>query len=146
MRLVVDTSVLVGELLRAAGRQRLREVRLELFIPEEMWDEFQVEMPRRVTALARDRGLTDGQADGLLRAASESVDTNAILVTRAVYGAFEEEAAWRSGRDLNDWPLVACSLALDAGVWTNDRGLFGTGVPTWVTPTVQAWLDHTPEG
>lgn len=133
-----------GELLRAIGRQRLRDGRLGLFIPEQMCDELQVEMPRRVTALARHRGLTDAEADALLRAASQSVDGSVILVTRAVYGAFEDEAAWRSTRDVNDWPLVACSLALDAGVWTNDRGLFGTGVPTWVTPTVQAWLDHPP--
>ena len=32
MRLVVDTSVLVGELLRARGRRRLRDERLELFL------------------------------------------------------------------------------------------------------------------
>lgn len=36
MRLVVDTSVLVGELLRASGRARLGDDRLELFLPEQM--------------------------------------------------------------------------------------------------------------
>jgi hypothetical protein len=41
-----------------------------------------------------------------------------------------------------DWPLVACALALDAG----DRDLVGTGVLSWITETVQAWLDHNPDG
>jgi hypothetical protein len=39
MRLVVDTRVLVGELLRAAGRDRLSDQRLELFLPEQMAEE-----------------------------------------------------------------------------------------------------------
>lgn len=37
MRMVVDTSVLVGELLRITGRERLEDERLELFLPEQMW-------------------------------------------------------------------------------------------------------------
>ncbi|GMU77241.1 MAG: hypothetical protein AMXMBFR46_00420 [Acidimicrobiia bacterium] len=53
MRLVVDTSVLVGELLRRPGRARLGDGRLELFLPEQMWAECQVELPRRVRAFAR---------------------------------------------------------------------------------------------
>lgn len=39
MRLVVDTSVLAGELLRRAGRARLGDDRLELFLPEPRWSE-----------------------------------------------------------------------------------------------------------
>jgi hypothetical protein len=42
MRLVVDTSVLVGELLRRTGRGRLGDERLELFLPEQMSAEAQV--------------------------------------------------------------------------------------------------------
>ena len=35
LRLVVDASVLVAELLRASGRARLAHPALELFLPEE---------------------------------------------------------------------------------------------------------------
>lgn len=35
MRLLVDTSVLVGELLRTSGRSRLGDERLQLFLPEQ---------------------------------------------------------------------------------------------------------------
>lgn len=51
MRLVVDTNVLVGELLRVAGRTRLGDKRIELFLPEQMWGESQVELPRRIAAV-----------------------------------------------------------------------------------------------
>ena len=57
MRLVVDTSVLVGELLRAGGRARLGDERLELFLPEHMWGETRVELPRRIAAFILRRGL-----------------------------------------------------------------------------------------
>lgn len=57
MRLVGDTSVLVGELLRRAGRERLGDDRLELFLPEPRWSEVQVELPRRIAAFVRQRGL-----------------------------------------------------------------------------------------
>lgn len=146
IRLIVDTSVLVGELLRGSGRRRLGDERLELFIAEEMWSEFQVELPRRVAAFARRRGISRSAADNLSRGALESVDTNVAMVDQAVYRAFEEEATWRSTRDRSDWPLVACALALDAGVWTNDNDLLGTGVATWITETVQGWLDHNTDG
>lgn len=145
MRLVVDTSVLVGELLRETGRRRLGDDRLELFIAEEMWSEFQVELPRRVAGFARRRGIAGQAADALSRAALESVETNVAMVDQAVYLAFEEEATWRSARDRGDWPLVACALALDAAVWTNDNDLLGTGVATWITETVQSWLGHNSE-
>ena len=46
MRLVVDSNVLVGELPRAAGRTRLGDKRFDLFLPEQMWGETQVELPR----------------------------------------------------------------------------------------------------
>jgi len=145
LRLVVDTSVLVGELLRPVGRQRLEDDRLELFVPEEMRDELQVELPRRVTAFASHRGLRAEDVDHLLDVSFRSVSRSVNVLFRPVYGSLADEAAWRSVRDPTDWPLVACALALDAGIWTNDQGLFGTGVPTWITPTVQGWLDHNPD-
>lgn len=48
-------------------------------------------------------------------------------------------------RDPNDWPAVACALALTAGIWTNDNDFLGTGVATWTTETLQLWLDRHPQ-
>lgn len=145
MGLVVDTSVLVGELLRARGRERLGDDRLELFIPERMWDETKVEMPRRVRAFARRHAL-EPTVGGLLAARCiQAVEANVVVLEEAVYSAVEKEARARSLRDSADWPVVASAMALTAGVWTNDNDFLGTGVPTWTTDTLQAWLSRPRE-
>jgi len=142
MRLVVDTSVLVGELLRASGRARLGDERLELFLPEQMWAETQVELPRRVGAFARRRHLDADVAQGLVDLCVEAVETNAVILDEAIYAAVEDEALARCQRDPTDWPVVASALAVSAGIWTNDNDYLGTGVPTWTTQTLQIWLDR----
>lgn len=146
MRLVVDTTVLVGELLRAKGRERLGDDRLDLFLPEQMWEEVQVELPRRIDAFARKRSLVPELAEGLKKAAFKAVEANVDIVDQPVCGALEYEARSRCLRDPNDWPLVACCLALGEAGWTDDNDLFGTGVATWTTQTLQAWLDRNPSG
>jgi predicted nucleic acid-binding protein len=146
MRLIVDTSVLVGELLRVKGRQRLGDERLELFIAEQTWAEVQVELPRRVTAFARRRSIAFQVAEDLIRLCLEAITANVAVVDEAVYSALEDEARRRATRDPQDWPLVATALVLDAAVWTNDNDLLGTGVATWTTESLQGWLDHNPGG
>lgn len=145
MRLVVDASVLVGELLRARGRQRLGDDRLELFLPERMWGEVQVELPRRISAFARHRGLTQATADHLVTLGLDAITANMAVIEVAVYSAVEDEARARSRRDPDDWPVVACALALSSDIWTNDKDFLGTGVATWTTESLQAWLDRNQE-
>ena len=144
MRLVVDTNVLVGDMLRSAGRVRLADERLDLFLPEQMWEEAQVELPRRVAAFARRHDLSDTSSGELLASLLEAIEVNVAVIDEPVYAAYEAEARARSVRDTDDWPLVACALALDAAVWTHDGDLLGTGVPTWTTETVQGWLGRHP--
>ena len=144
MRLVLDTSVLVGELLRATGRQRLGDDRLDLFLAEHMWNETTVEIPRRIRAFTRGRELEPAIVDRLIDMAIAAVDANLTVLDEAVYAAAEDEARARCQRDPADWPAVACALLLNAGIWTNDNDFLGTGVPTWTTATLQAWLDRQP--
>ena len=142
MLLVVDTSVLVGDLLRVKGRDRLRDRRIDLFLPEQMLGEAHVELPRRVEALAASVGLEPQERDALLILCLDAIDNNVAVIGTRVYLPFQEEALARSLRDPTDWPVVACALALDAAVWTNDDDFLGTGVPTWTTPSLQSWLDR----
>ena len=144
MRLVVDTSVLVGELLRAAGRTRLGDERLELFLPERMWGETSVELPRRVSAFVRRRNLDPAVGGALVAACIAAVDANVAVLDEAIYAALEDEARARSLRDPRDWPVVASALALGADIWTNDNDFLGTGVATWTTDSLQRWLDRQP--
>ena len=145
MRLVVDTNVLIGDLLRSAGRGRLADERLDLFLPEQVGEETKVELPRRVAAFARRHELSGTSSGELLASLLEAIAFNVAVIDEPVYAAYEAEARARSVRDTDDWPLVACALALDAAVWTHDGDLLGTGVPTWTTETVQGWLDRHPE-
>src|SRR3954447_3127607 len=142
MRLVVDTSVLVGELLRLSGPARLGDERVELFISEQMWAETQVELPRRITAFSRRRHLGTDLARQLIALCLEAVEAHIVILDEAIYSAIEDEALARCQRDPTDWPVVACALALSAAVWTNDNDYLGTGVPTWTTQTLQTWLDR----
>ncbi len=144
MRLVVDTSVLVEELLRAKGRERLGEDRLELFLPEQMVGETQVELPRRIAAFVRHRKLDLSLGEEIGGLCLEAVETNVAVIDEPIYSALEDEARARSLRDPHDWPVVACALALSGGVWTNDNDFLGTGVPTWTTDTLQLWLERHP--
>ena len=143
MRLVVDTSILVGELLRAKGRERLGDDLLELFLPEQMWAKAQVELPRRIAAFVRRRSLEPEVGAELGRLCIHAIDTNVVILDEAIYSALEDEARARSLRDPEDWPVVACALALAAGIWTNDNDFLGTGVATWTTESLQAWLDRS---
>lgn len=143
MRLVVDTSVLVGELLRASGRERLGDDRLELFLPEEMWNEARVELPRRIAAFTRRRGLDRSIGDALSSVCLDAVEANVVILDEGIYSALEDEARARSLRDPTDWPVVAGALALSADVWTNDNDFLGTGVATWTTETLKRWLERS---
>ncbi len=143
MRLVVDTSVLVGELLRASGRERLGDDRLELFFPEEMWNEARVELPRRIAAFTRRRGLDRSIGDDLSSVCLVAVEANVLILDEGIYSALEDEARARSLRDPTDWPVVAGALALSADVWTNDNDFLGTGVATWTTETLKRWLERS---
>ena len=143
MRLIVDTSVLVGELLRAHGRAPLEDDRLELFLPERMWAETQVKLPRRITAFAGRRGLPPGDAGQLVVRCIEAVEADLAVLDEAIYAALEDEALARCPRDPRDWPVVASALALSAGIWTNDNDFLGTGVPTWTTITLDAWRERS---
>jgi predicted nucleic acid-binding protein len=145
MRLVVDTSVLVGELLRISGRTRLGDERLELFLAEQMWSETRVQLPRRISAFIRRRGFEPNLGDELTGACLAAVEANIVILDEGIYAALEEEARERSVRDPRDWPVVAGALALNAAIWTNDNDFLGTGVATWTTDTLQRWLQRQPE-
>ncbi len=139
----VDTSVLVGELLRRSGRKRLGDERLELFLPEQIWAEARVGLPRRIAAFTRRRGLAPAVGAELSQLCLDAVEANVVVLDEAIYSALEDEARARSLRDPADWQVVATALALSADIWTNDNDFLGTGVGTWTTETLRAWLDRS---
>jgi predicted nucleic acid-binding protein len=109
-----------------------------------MWDEARIELPRRIGAFTRRRGLDHQIRDDLIAACIEAVEANLVILDEAIYSALEDEGRARSLRDPTDWPIVASALALSADIWTNDNDFLGTGVATWTTNTLQRWLERHP--
>lgn len=63
------------------------------------------------------------------------------------YEVMKPAALARIGpRDPDDWPILACALALNCPIWTENRDFFGTRVATWTTALVELYFaDPDPE-
>ncbi len=140
MRLVVDASVLVAELLRTRGPELMAHPALQLYLPERTWDEATHELAHRVEALVHRERLSRTAADELVAAATALVEAAVTIVPEAVYAPVKERAMARVPRDSDDWPMVALAMVLDAGIWTADADFLGCGLPTWTTDVLLAEL------
>lgn len=128
-RLIVDANVMVGA---ALGRSMplfldLLERGVEVLAPLPMLREAKARIDR-------DAKLTEGESD---RRLAELLDVVTPLPLEE-FAAHEQSARDRlEPHSQSDWPLLAAALALDAGIWTRDRDLFGTGVALWATRTIR---------
>ncbi len=136
MRLVVDTNILVAELLRKRGRALINSPNLELFLAEKMKNEAQYELEKRISIIAEKANLTQEEKQLELEVALELINNRITTVPLSDYQSFEAEARKRIPRDPNDWETVALALALSAAIWTEDYDFFGCGCPTWTTQTL----------
>jgi predicted nucleic acid-binding protein len=83
------------------------------------------------------RGKPDADVSSALRYLQQMVHP----VDRETYAAFEEDARVRlHGRDDEDWPVLAKSLAMISPIWTEDTDFFGTGIAVWTTNRVDIFL------
>jgi predicted nucleic acid-binding protein len=140
--LVVDASALVAELLRERGRKLLMDNRLELAITDAQWSETQHELARRLSILVERKQLSQATVDELLQTGLELMASNLVLFDKTSYQHLDQKAHQRIARDPNDWQSVALTLALNTGIWTNDRDFFGSGVATWTTETLIRELEN----
>lgn len=146
MRLVVDANVLVGELLRARGRRLLSDSRLELSVSAATWEEAEHEFSKRLKAFAERRELPDELAKALFAESLLLARRNVDIVPPSLYAGLQEDAIWRVPQDPDDWSSVALAIALDAGIWSEDRDFFGCGLPTWTTNVLDACLERAKDG
>ncbi|MDJ0517514.1 MAG: PIN domain-containing protein [Trichodesmium sp. MO_231.B1] len=136
MRLVVDTNILVAELLRNRGVDLIESQSLELFLAEKMKNEAQYELQNRMSIIVNKTNLTPEQGQFQLERALGIIDRKIVTIPLSDYQSFEAEARKRIPRDPNDWETVALALALSAAIWTEDYDFFGCGCPTWTTETL----------
>lgn len=62
-------------------------------------------------------------------------------IDAAIYAGMKAQALQRiAARDADDWPVLACAMALDCPVWTEDADFFGTGVATWTSDRIALYF------
>ena len=127
--------------MRKRGRARLLDPRLELTIAAPTWDEARHELLKRQHLLVRSAGLSPEVAAALVREGFNTAERTLFVVPAEWLAPFRKDADWRIPRDPNDWPTVALALALDAGIWGEDRDFFGCGLPTWTTSVLDRYLE-----
>ncbi len=131
----------MAEVLRERGRRLVAHPELDLLAPEETWSETRYELGRQVELIAHHGHLEERAARELLEAALEVVEASVRMVSSEVYRERMEEVRLRVPRDPRDVPLVALALVLGCGIWTQDRDLFGCGLPVWTSETLEGHLE-----
>jgi predicted nucleic acid-binding protein len=88
--------------------------------------------------------LARGKSADAIQLAMEKLDALArviVPIPAESYLPFKDRALARIGpRDPDDWPVLACALAADCPIWTEDTDFFGAGVATWSTASVELFF------
>ncbi len=133
--IILDANILI----RAVLGRRVRELivdnaeSVQFFAPDVAYADAQKHLP----ALLKKRGLESEPAMAVL-AALESV---VRPLEFGVYASLQAQALQRIAiRDADDWPVLACAMAIGCPVWTEDADFFGTGIATWTSDRVALYL------
>ena len=137
--IVLDANVLMRALL---GRQvdRLLQAyaaRVTFLAPEVAFDDVR----EHLATVLHKRGELNALEPALEKLAALRLVVRAV--DPAEYEVMKPSAMARiEPRDPDDWPVLACALAFNCPIWTEDRDFFGTGVATWTTSLVEQYLSE----
>ncbi len=133
--LVLDANILI----RAVLGKRVRELIVEnasntkFFAPDRAYADARKYLP----ALLEKRGVASAEAMQVLLRLESIVQ----VIDHELYVGMRNQALQRIAvRDADDWPVLACALAMGCPVWTEDADFFGTGVATWTTDRVAVYF------
>jgi predicted nucleic acid-binding protein len=134
--IVLDANILV----RAVLGQRVRELifayaeHISFFAPDVAYADARKYLPD----LLRKRNISPAPAITVL----DRLEPLVRPMPLELYAA-NREAAWQriAARDADDWPVLACAMALQCPVWTEDADFFGSGIATWTTDRVALYFD-----
>jgi predicted nucleic acid-binding protein len=132
--LILDANIIVRAVLGSRVLQILERFgETAFYTPEARLGEAREHIP----------GICEKRKLDTVRLLSEldDVEKMLILVDNSSYADREHEARSRI-RDPDDWPVVATALALELPIWTEDRDFFGCGIATWITNTVEIYLNN----
>ena len=134
--IVLDANILIRAVLGQRVRQLIQAhaAAVEFFAPDVAYADARKYLP----ALLEKRGVSVTPALQVLDALEHIVRPLSI----EVYGWLQQPALRRiEMRDADDWPVLACAMALGCPVWTEDADFFGTGVATWTTDRISLYFD-----
>jgi predicted nucleic acid-binding protein len=133
--IVLDANILI----RAVLGQRVRELILAhssevcFFAPDVAYADARKYLP----ALLKKRGVSPDAAMAVLNLLEPIVRPMAS----ELYESHRDVALQRiAARDADDWPVLACAMALNCPVWTEDADFFGSGVATWTTDRIALYF------
>lgn len=134
--IVLDANILI----RAALGKRVRGLienyadTVDFFTPDVAFEDARRYLPE----ILQRRGIASDSALIVLECLEQIVQS----LPEEYYNSFQKQSLHRiAARDPDDWPIVACSLALNCPVWTEDMDFFGTGIATWTTNRVEYYLN-----
>jgi predicted nucleic acid-binding protein len=133
--LVLDANILIRAVLGNRVRKLLMENAgtVKFFAPDTAYAEAQKYLP----ALLQKRGVPSKAAMVVLDQLAHIVEPMEL----ELYESLEQATLKRIAiRDANDWPVLACAMALGCAVWTEDSDFFGAGVATWTTDRVELYF------
>ena len=132
---VLDANILIravlGKRVRSLIIENARTVRF--FAPTVAYEDARKYLP----ALLEKRGVDAAGALKVLDALELVIQPLEV----ELYADFQPEALKRIAiRDAEDWPVLACALAIGCPVWTEDADFFGTGVAIWTTDRIEVYF------
>lgn len=133
--IVLDANILI----RAVLGKRVRELIIDnaatvkFFAPDVAYADARKYLP----ALLKKRGVDASAAMHVL----DCLESIVQPIDAVLYEGMHQQALQRIAvRDADDWPVLACSMALDCPVWTEDADFFGTGVATWTSDRIALYF------
>ena len=133
--LVLDANILIRAVLGTRVRTLIFEnaSTIKFFAPDAAYADARKYLP----SLLKKRGVASGAAMTVLdrlEAVVQPIDVD-------LYAGMQQQALQRIAvRDADDWPVLACAMAIGCPVWTEDADFFGTGVATWTTDRVALYM------
>ncbi len=136
--LVLDANILIRAVLGKKVRSLIEQYveNVNFYTPDVCYQDALKYLPPLMEA----RNLSVEKPLAVLNALLNFID----VVDYSFYSVFENNARQRIAvRDVDDWPIVALSLALNCPIWTEDSDFFGSGVATWTTDRVHLFLESS---
>jgi len=133
--IVLDANILIRAVLGVRVRDLLvgHAPDVKFFAPDVAYADARKYLP----ALLKKRGIDSAAAMKVLDALEAIVQPLDV----ELYSGMQQQALQRiAARDADDWPVLACAMAIGCPVWTEDADFFGTGVATWTSDRVALYF------